>query len=199
MESFSQIGQDKIVLKYLKNKQNGFFVDIGCGYPKNINNTYLLESKYNWNGISIDLNDCKEDNGEGWESIRKTKRILSDALTINYSDLFKNNNLPYNIDYLSLDLEPPELTLECLYKIPFDEYNFNVISFEIDTGREGDYYRISKSREFLQSKGYTLIGSLCGGQDDIYIHNSISYLINEFKFEDPSIGWTTWPQSKLYK
>lgn len=199
MESFSQIGQDRIVLKYLKNKKNGSFVDIGCGYPKNINNTYLLENEYKWYGISIDLNDCKEDSGEGWENVRNTVRVLSDALTINYSDLFKNHNLPYNVDYLSLDLEPPDLTLECLYKIPFDEYNFNVISFEIDTGREGDYYRIIKSREFLKSKGYTLIGSLCGGQDDIYLHNSISHLQNEFEFADPNIEWTNWPQSKLHK
>ena len=32
MDFYSQIGQDRLVLKYLKNKQNGSFVDIGCGY-----------------------------------------------------------------------------------------------------------------------------------------------------------------------
>ena len=55
MDFYSQIGQDKLVLKYLKNKKNGTFVDIGCGFPKHINNTYLLESEFNWYGISVDL------------------------------------------------------------------------------------------------------------------------------------------------
>lgn len=36
-----------------------------------------------------------------------------------------------------MDLEPPSITLECLKLIPFDEYQFNFISFEVDFGRDG--------------------------------------------------------------
>ena len=35
------------------------------------------------------------------------------------------------IDYLSIDLDPQETTLECLFKIPFSEYTFNIIGQEI--------------------------------------------------------------------
>lgn len=187
---FSQIGQDRLVLKYLKNKKNGSFVDIGCGYPKYINNTYVLESQFEWSGVSIDLLQYSETDGSVWNDCRTTKLILHDALTLKYSDLFKENNLPINIDYLSLDLEPPDLTLECLYKIPFDNYQFNIITFEVDKNREGDEKRIKDSRDFLQSKGYILIGSLCYGQDDVYLHNSLVSLTEEFQFVDDEIIWT---------
>jgi hypothetical protein len=190
MDFYSQIGQDRLVLKYLKNKKNGTFVDIGCGFPKHINNTYLLETEFDWNGVSVDLIMYSEQDGLTWNECRKTKLVLNDALTINYSNLFKEINLPINIDYLSMDLEPPDLSLECLYKIPFDEYQFNIITFEVDNNREGDENRINKSREFLTSKGYTLIGSLCSGQDDVYLHNSLIGLTNEFQFVDDEIIWT---------
>jgi hypothetical protein len=190
MNFYSQIGQDRLVLKYLKNKQNGSFVDIGCGYPKYINNTYLLETEFNWDGISIDLNMYTEEDGLIWNDCRNTKLILNDALTLNYSSIFKESNLPINIDYLSMDLEPPDLSLECLFKIPFDEYTFNIITFEVDKNREGDIKRIEESRNFLMSKGYTLIGSICSGQDDIYLHNSLIGLTEEFSFIDEEIIWT---------
>jgi hypothetical protein len=190
MNFYSQIGQDRLVLKYLKNKQNGSFVDIGCGFPKYINNTYLLETQFNWDGISIDLNMYTEEDGLIWNDCRNTKLILNDALTLNYSSIFKENNLPINIDYLSMDLEPPDLSLECLFKIPFDEYTFNIITFEVDKNREGDIKRIEESRNFLMSKGYTLIGSICSGQDDIYLHNSLIGLTEEFSFIDEDIIWT---------
>ena len=190
MDFYSQIGQDRLVLKYLKNKKNGTFVDIGCGFPKYINNTYLLETEFDWNGVSVDLIMYTEQDGLTWNDCRKTKLVLNDALTIDYSTLFKESNLPINIDYLSMDLEPPDLSLECLFKIPFDEYQFNIITFEVDNNREGDENRINKSREFLTSKGYTLIGSLCSGQDDVYLHTSLIGLTNEFQFVDDEIIWT---------
>jgi len=190
MEHYSQIGQDRLVIKYLKNKKNGSFVDIGCGYPKTINNTYVLETEFGWNGISIDLIDFLEETGETWDSLRKTKRVLADALKTDYKELFSQLNMPKRIDYLSMDLEPPSLTLECLFKIPFDEYSFNIITFEVDKNREGDIDRIKKSRELLSSKGYVLIGSICSGQDDVYIHNSLIDSIKDMDFKDENIIWT---------
>jgi hypothetical protein len=190
MNFYSQIGQDRLVLKYLKNKKNGTFVDIGCGFPKHINNTYTLESELGWSGVSIDLLLYSEEDGSTWDICRSTKIILHDALTLNYSELFKQNNLPNNIDYLSIDLEPPDLSLNCLYKIPFDEYSFNIITFEVDKNREGDIDRIEKSRELLLLNGYTLIGSICSGQDDVYIHNSLMDSIKDMNFKDENIIWT---------
>jgi len=49
--SKSQIGQDLNVVNFYREKQNGFFVDIGANDGLNLSNSYFLESQYNWKGI----------------------------------------------------------------------------------------------------------------------------------------------------
>lgn len=170
-EFTAQLGQDRFVLEQLNYKQNGIFVDIGCERPKTISNTYILETHYNWSGLGIDLITQQDSNGETWEQLRpKTKFLLADALTIDYISLFKENNLPGIIDYLSIDLEPPQITLECLMKIPFDNYKFKCITFETDEYREGGEERQKISRIFLHKKGYRLVDSV-NRQDDYYVLN----------------------------
>lgn len=181
MEKKSQIGQDIIVIEYFNNKQNGTFVDIGCGFPKKINNTFLLETKFNWNGISIDLEDYVEDDGMKWDECRTSKRILNDALNIDYKTVLNEISNNGVIDFLSMDLEPPHLTFECLYKIPFDDYIFNFICFEIDEGRENGEERKRLSREYLKSKHYIFLGNL-HGQDDIYVHESYYQQVKDIDF-----------------
>ena len=47
----SQFGQDIFVLNELNFKKKGFFVEFGAANGKDDSNTYLLEKKFNWNGI----------------------------------------------------------------------------------------------------------------------------------------------------
>ena len=168
----AQIGQDKIVLDILGPKYNGTFVDIGCSEPINISNTFVFEATFNWTGIGVDIQDYVGGGGETWKSHRpQTKHVLADALAIDYAKLFEENNMPETIDYLSLDLEPPDLTLECLMKIPFDKYKFNVITFETDEYREGGQRRVDVSRSYMEKCDYKLLGCI-NRQDDVYVHNS---------------------------
>jgi FkbM family methyltransferase len=53
----SQLGQDLFVLETLKQKKNGFFIEIGAGNGKYLSNTYLLEREYNWDGILVEPNN----------------------------------------------------------------------------------------------------------------------------------------------
>ena len=46
-------GEDLEIVKYFENLDNGFYVDVGCYHPIEMNNTYLLYKK-NWKGINID-------------------------------------------------------------------------------------------------------------------------------------------------
>ena len=77
--------------------------------------------------------------------------------------------MPMVIDYLSLDLEPPTLTLQALYKVFESGYTFRVVTYETDYYREQSTQEAS--RNFFLSKGYTLVQP--GVQDDFYIHNSV--------------------------
>ena len=49
--SKSQLRQDIFVLSELSFKRNGFFVEFGATNGVDLSNTYLLESKFDWNGI----------------------------------------------------------------------------------------------------------------------------------------------------
>ena len=52
--SYSMDGEDLEIVKYFENLDNGFYVDVGCYHPIEMNNTYLLYKK-NWKGINIDV------------------------------------------------------------------------------------------------------------------------------------------------
>jgi hypothetical protein len=148
--NYSQSGQDLFVLACLNGKLNGFFLDLGCNDPFYLSNTYLLESSFNWNGISIDIENTFI---EKYKTSRKCKAICQDCTKIDYEKLLLNIN---HIDYLSLDLEPAKTTLDCLFSIPFNKINFSVITYEHDYYRFGDIYR-NESRKFLLNHGYYLL------------------------------------------
>jgi len=59
-KSYSMDNEDTAVLNYFKDKQNGFYVDVGCYHPTHRNNTYLLH-KQDWNGVNIDTSEFSID------------------------------------------------------------------------------------------------------------------------------------------
>lgn len=173
---YSQIGQDEFVLnifnKYLDQKKPGTFLDIGCHDFSYISNTYFFEKELNWRGIGIDIETKYE---QGWLDNRKQSVFIAgDATTIDYGKLLSDNNMPKVIDYLSLDLEPPPLTLKALQRLFESDYIFNIVTYETDYYREDQYGSGSlriPSQELFKSKGYVLIQE--GIQDDYYIHSSL--------------------------
>lgn len=154
-----QVLQDKFVISVLKNKYNGFFLEIGSNHPKLINNTYILEKELNWKGIMIEYD-------QNWISLYKIERpnsiyIINDATKINYIELLKEYNMPKNIDYLQIDLEVCNrstlTTLELLNNTIFDEYKFATITFEHDI-YDGDRFNTRLiSREIFLNRGYILV------------------------------------------
>lgn len=151
--NYSQCSQDIFVLMCLNGKENGTFLDLGCNHPIKINNTYLLEKDFNWSGVSIDIDGDMTKLYDG----RKTVVYTKDCTNLNFEEIM--NNYPDNhIDYLSLDLEPASITLECLKSIPLDKIEFSIITYEHDYYRFGDYYK-DESRKLLESFGYKRICS----------------------------------------
>ncbi len=53
--SFSQLGEDRTLWWIFADKQNGFYVDIGCNHPFNYSNTALLHIRNGWSGVNVDL------------------------------------------------------------------------------------------------------------------------------------------------
>ena len=154
-----QSNQDKFVLNILKEKQNGFFIEIGSNHPININNTYLLETKFNWKGIMVEYDIS-------FLPLYKQYRpnsiyIINDARTINYKQLFESNNVPLKIDYLQIDLEViNNSTIETLEKLDneiFETYKFATITFEHDIGYTDISNTREKSRYIFNKRGYICV------------------------------------------
>lgn len=163
--SKSQALQDLFVLTALNGLRGGYFVEIGASDARNLSNTFLLETVFGWKGISFDLS------WGSFASFKKNRRsarfVLGDATKLNFSRIFKRHRSPRIVDYLSLDIEPMQNTLQALKQIPFDEYRFKVITYETDfydpsaTRQEAERVR-SEARRILQLHGYRLIvGDVC--------------------------------------
>ncbi len=187
--SYSQIQQDVIVDGLLKNKENGFFLDVGAGWYDNLSNSCFFERNRAWKGIAIELaeNDIYgKPYAIGWEMFRKNTIFLKeDATIINYNEILEKYNAPKIIDYLSLDLEPPEISLIALQNIMKSDYIFKVITYEVDFARQKA--TINPSRKLLAENNYILIKELIynwdgnhpdNHVDDLWVHKSLySHLI----------------------
>ena len=167
--NYSQVWQDIFALVVNDAKRDGTFLEIGGAQPFIGNNTWLLEEKYNWSGVSVELDQelCSM-----WEGQRpNTELICGDALEIPWDDL----DLPSKMDYLSFDLEPPKVTLDVLKKFPLDKLSFNCITYEHDMYRQwGD---TAGHRDIFSKHGYDLVGfQIHNGpccMEDWYIHESV--------------------------
>ena len=183
-----QAEQDKFVLKVLKGKTNGYFLEIGSNDPININNTYVLEKEYNWKGIMVEYE-------KSFLPLYKKHRpnsihLINDATKIDYKHVLENNNIPLNIDYLQIDLDANNgstlKTLELLDETIFDNYKFATITFEHDvysnnviSNNNNNIYCRLFSREIFKKRGY-----LCVFED---IHNELPQFVYEDWYVHPDL------------
>ena len=147
---YSQSGQDQFAYNLFG--LNGLYLEIGAHDPIINSNTYNLEMKCKWKGISVEK-DMSFKKSWDYYSERKNEVIWEDAFNINYINLIKDKNLPLKFDYLSCDIEPAENTFNILKKIIKCGLSFNYISFEHDKYDIGDKYE-KLSIDFLYSHNY---------------------------------------------
>jgi hypothetical protein len=155
--SNSQSGQESMVLSLLEYKKFGTYLEIGAWDGIDLSNTYLLESMYSWSGLAIDIESKFV---KRYNKLRSNPCIKANALTIDYEKLMDETGFPEVIDYLQLDIEPAVNTFNCLLRIPFDKYNFRIITYEHDlyASKDNQVYKDS-AYMFLQEKGYLRIAS----------------------------------------
>jgi hypothetical protein len=193
-----QAKQDFFVLSVLKEKKNGYFVEIGSNDPKFINNTYILEKEYGWKGLMVEY-DSK------WENLYKIHRsnsdhIINDATQIDYLSFFRNSNYPLNMDYLQIDLEVNNRStlnvLEIFDRTIFDTYKFATITFEHDIYTGNHFNTREISRNIFEKWGYIRVFSdvsndIINKYEDWYVHPNLVDMdyINKIK-TDQQLDWT---------
>lgn len=151
--NYSQAFQDIFVLSILNGKRNGTYVEIGGDHGVIISNSYLLETQFDWKGVSFEIDQSKVND---YNVIRTNKCICANAIEFDYKKFFDKNKFPKQIDYLQVDIEPAWQTLGALKALPLDEYRFSVITYETDVYKDGPASG-EEAMEILLSKGYELV------------------------------------------
>lgn len=146
----SQAHQDKFALDVAG--QRGTYIEIGGHLPRRRSNTYNLEVSCNWRGFSVEFDTQYKSE---WDSCpqRKNPIYWGDALKFNYKNALEDLGFPMHINYLSVDIEPPENTFKALQKVISDGVSFDVITFEHDRYQcKEDYHTIAC--DYLIPLGY---------------------------------------------
>jgi hypothetical protein len=186
--NYSQTYQDMFVLAMLNGKKNGTYLEIGSAEPFYNNNTALLETKFDWQGISIEINPVTY---QQFVDQRKNPIVNTDATKIDYKLLLSSAGFPKDIDYLQIDCDPPSVSFQILKNIPFNDFRFAVITFE------HDYYADPtirhESRLYLKEQGYELIASDIGYDkmhsfEDWWVHPELVSKDIQNKMKDVSNG-----------
>ena len=189
---FSQSGQDQFA--YNISGSNGTYLEIGAHDPVINSNTFNLEVKCNWNGISVEY-DKSFQMSWGDNKLRKNNVVWDDAFNINYSSLIKQRELPNRLNYLSCDIEPAENTFNILKKVISSELNFDFISFEHDKYSIGNKYE-DLSIEYLKNYNYKVAVKDVYSRNKRYKIYETWFVNNDIDFEE--IDYNVW-KKEYYK
>jgi hypothetical protein len=152
---YSQVGQDQFALDMLNSKREGVYVEIGAYHSIDISNTYMLEKDYGWSGVSFEI---VQDRVNEFNLNRINKCYQVDATSFDYESLFDRLNLPKQIDYLQVDIEPATNSLMALLALPLEKYRFSTITFEHDLYVDPNNMAIKdRQKELLSGFGYELV------------------------------------------
>lgn len=192
-KSYSQFKQDLWVLQNTGYKKNGFYLEIGVHDGKEGSNTYLLDTKYKWKGLCIDIlldnmeeRSCMQHKGLVSNKIEEVDFVFAEGLSGIDGLNLKWNNTPlvkngkkqkfkteitqtvldkYNVPSFVdyLSLDVEGSELLVLEGINHKKHVFGIISIE--------HNNMDKMRNdiymFLTEKGYMRVATL--GVDDIYV------------------------------
>jgi hypothetical protein len=158
VRSKSQAGQESFVFHALDGKRNGYFLEVGGHDGITMSNTLRLEKDFGWSGVALEWNSefCLK-----YNLFRRNKCLELDATLADYHDILNERKFPKQIDYLQVDIDPADQSLEALKKIPFSSYRFSIITFEHDCYAVENQLEnvLVESRQLLNKNGYQLIGS----------------------------------------
>lgn len=151
-DSSGQLLQDTAVQLLLNNKKSGYFVEVGVGSGVRISNTYMLETKFGWDGLLVEPN---RDSHLSIKENRKAQLVKEAAYKIDdqtllfeamadgeysgFADLRTNNR-----DDVSATYEVKTATLSTILKNHNAPHNIDYLS--IDT--EGSELAVIEGMDF---------------------------------------------------
>lgn len=190
--SYSQSGQDQFA--YNISGSNGLYLEIGAHDPVINSNTFNLEVKCRWSGLSIEYDISFK---KSWDNCKERVNnvIWDDAFKLDYSLLVKQKKLPNKLNYLSCDIEPAENTYRILKKVIDSNLSFDFISFEHDKYNIGDKYE-KLAIEYLNNNNYKIAVNDVYSRNKKYKVYETWFVHNDINFKE--INYLEW-KKKFYK
>jgi FkbM family methyltransferase len=79
---YSQNNEELIIRDFFQDRRDGFFLDVGCAWPKRNSTTYYLEHHLGWSGIAV---DALSDYAPAWAEERPRSKFFN-FLVSDHSD-----------------------------------------------------------------------------------------------------------------
>ena len=163
---YSFSGVDVIIQNIFRNKQKGFYVDVGCQNPIKNNNTYLLYKK-GWFGLNIDLD---KDNIDIFNVSRPNDENINTAISnkVGQTDLyFYHKKSPINtIDKSTSDFQKANVSeikkiqtntlSNILYNSKYKNTKINLLSVDV----EGHELQVFEGLDFNLHKPEVIVVEL---------------------------------------
>ena len=184
---FGEFGEDILINRFFRKKNNGFYVDIGCYHPTKGSLTYFLYKK-GWRGLNVDLSKISIDL---FKLARPKDYNIHAAVTdfdgethffengmINQQNTLENNganlkkikiiafklqtlleklNINY-VDFLNIDVEGSDY--EVLEGFNLAKYKPQLVCIEMLNISSEDRNKNKKTLDYLNTNGYNFIKEL---------------------------------------
>ena len=172
-----QAAQDAFALWVLKEKRDGYYLEIGSNHPIENNNTYLMDTRYGWKGVMVEYRP--EHLVQYQEHRPRAIHIIDDATQLAFVKVLEQLAPPDKcVDYLQIDLEVHNDStmgaLEQIEKTMEMGYKYAVVTFEHDAYVDARYETRERSRLVFDRNGYVRVFSdvrIDGNPfEDWYVH-----------------------------
>lgn len=161
---------------------NGTYIEIGSQKPIQRSNTVALE-RLGWRGFGLELDTRHQ---PFWPDERKNHIYWEDATTFDYWKAAKEQGLPERINFLQVDIEPPENTFTALKKAVESGLIFDYIAFEHDLYCQPVNYDLIAT-EYLLTQGYKVaVYNVCSQRKrnpGVWSHIETWYVRDDIPFE----------------
>jgi hypothetical protein len=162
---------------------DGTYIEIGASKPHQRSNTTALE-RYGWKGFGLEYHVKYK---TLWEESGRTNTVYwEDATTFDYAQAVREQKLPKRINFLQVDIEPPETTFTALKRVIEQGIEFDFIAFEHDKYcQEVDWDPIVT--EWLSQYGYKVaVFNVCSRRKrnpGVWSHIETWYVKNDIPFD----------------
>jgi hypothetical protein len=161
---------------------NGTYIEIGASKPVQRSNTVALE-RQGWKGFGIEFDPRLQ---PLWPDCRTNHIYWADATKFDYIAAAKEQGLPDRINFLQVDIEPPENTFAALKLAVESGLTFDFIAFEHDVYCQDVDYNVIAT-DYLLTKGYKVaVYNVCSQRKrnpGVWSHIETWYVKNDIPFE----------------